>query len=695
MRIFLFALAIFYLSAEEPQEGVKVDLRRPVFEEGVLQTSEGGVISAPRFRLQAREIVYTKTKDCHKVEAEGCVMIEAGEYLFVGDRLEYDFENETGFIYNGRTAQVPWYIGGDVIELTAEGTYVISNAYITTSENLNPDWQIRAKEVTLNRCRELKAHDLYGQLLRFNLLWFPSLKVNLSSLTEAPIRFSAKWGGKQGGRVGVIYNFFNWGRFKAFVRLDYRLNRGPGGGFETTYQSSDKKEYLETINYIARDNALELPKERTRYRFQGIYKNLALDDTLSISATWDKLSDEWMATDYNDRGLELDTAGRTELIVMKQHEKWISQFRSKVRVNSFQTVKQEVPTLYLSHKPVVIGRTGLIWDNSLEASYLDFTYEKNLKGVRDYNSTRADFISRLYRPFKIEPVKITPEAGITNVAYGNSPQHNAKFLTMGFFGCNVNASFHKATNWFKHVITPYFDWQYFSGPTVNPDDHYIFDIDDGLYRLESFRVGTRHDIVKRTDTLKRLLEIDFYSYLFINKTPIPKLYLELTTRSWTNVSHKLTFAYDYQQEMIDQFNLLTRWSVSRDLALMFEYRHRSPYAYRKAVRDNYMLEAFRSTTQLLHSSVSDRRDTLLFHAYWKFHPLYAIEFTSRTGWHRRKEPDYSEYEIDLYTQLKSHWLIKYSYQHTEEDDRVAIYVTLLSSEPGRKEKNCLQRAVEF
>ncbi|MFN4174056.1 MAG: hypothetical protein ACK4HV_03000, partial [Parachlamydiaceae bacterium] len=138
-----------------------------------------------------------------------------------------------------------------------------------------------------------------------------------------------------------------------------------------------------------------------------------------------------------------------------------------------------------------------------------------------------------------------------------------------------------------------------------------------------------------------------------------------------------------------------RWSVSRDLALMFEYRHRSPYAYRKAVRDNYMLEAFRSTTQLLHSSVSDRRDTLLFHAYWKFHPLYAIEFTSRTGWHRRKEPDYSEYEIDLYTQLKSHWLIKYSYQHTEEDDRVAIYVTLLSSEPGRKEKNCLQRAVEF
>lgn len=691
---FLLLLFVFCLFGEEPPEGVKVDLREPVFEEGVLRTGSGGVITAPRFRLQAKEIVYTKTADCHTVEAEGCVMIEAGEYLFVGDRLEYDFNKESGFIYNGRTAQVPWYIGGEVIELTEGGSYVITNAYITTSENLKPDWQISAKTVTLNRCRELKAKDLYGQLLRMNLLWFPALKVNLSSLTDAPIRLSAKWGGKQGGRVGVIYNFFNWGRFKASLRLDYRLNRGPGGGFETFYQSSDHKEHLETINYIARDNALELPHERTRYRFQGIYKNLALDDTLSISATWDKLSDEYMATDYNDRGLELDTAGRTELIVMRQHETWISQFRSKVRVNSFQTVKQEVPTIFLSHKPFVLGRSGMIWDNSLEASYLDFSYEKNLSGVRDYNSTRADFISRLYRPFKIEPLKITPEVGITNVAYGNSPQHNAKFLTMGFLGCNVNASFHKATDSFKHVITPYFEWQYFTGPTVNPREHYIFDIDDGLYRLESFRVGTRHDLIKRSDTLRRLLEIDVYSYLFINRTPIPKLYLDLTTRSWNNIRHKLTVAYDCQQEMLDQFNLLTEWSVSRDIALMLEYRHRSPYAYRKAVRDNYMLEAFRTTRSLLKSSVSDRRDTLLYHAYWRFHPLYALEFTSRTGWNRKHEPNYSEYEIDLYTQLKSHWLIKYSYQHTEIDDRFAIYVTLLTNLPG-KEKKCDLRAVEF
>jgi hypothetical protein len=707
MRIFLFVAFAFSLSAGEiewlkddpkPTEearGIQVNLRNPSFENGVLQSTQGGVITAPRFRLQAQNVIYTKTKELHTIEAEGCIMVEAGEYLFVGDRLEYDFDTETGRLYNGRTAQLPWYVGGEVIILNADGSYTIENAFITTSETLNSDWKINAGSVTLNKNRQISARDLYGQLFRMNLLWFPSLNVNLSSLTDAPIRFNAKWGGKQGGRLGLIYNFFNVGRFKAFVRLDYRLNRGPGGGFETYYLSEDHKESLETINYIARDNALELPKERTRYRFQGVYRSKVFDDTTSIFATWDKLSDEYMATDYNDQGLELDYPGRTELLIRRQEEWWITELRSKVRLNTFQTVKQELPTIFITHKPSVLGRSGVIWENALEASYLDFTYENNLSNVSDYNSTRLDYLTRLYRPFSLFPVKITPEIGGTSIVYGNSPNNNSKTVAVGFLGFNVNSSFHHANNYFKHVVMPYFEWNYFSGPTVNPDEHYIFDIDDGLYRLESFKVGTKHDIIARSDTLKRLLEVDLYTFLFINRTPIPKLYLDLTTRSIPTLTHRFTIAYDYQQEMLDQFNWRNDWTINKNLALSLEYRHRSPYAYRKCVRDNYMLEAFRSTSQLLHSSVSDRRDTLLFHAYWRFHPLYALEFTSRSGWNRRHEPNYSEYEVDLYTQLKSHWLVKVSYQHTEEDDRVAIYFTLLSSQPNKDKGINLLSPVEF
>lgn len=687
---FFFIFAV--LSAEE--KGVVVDLRRPTFQNGVLETTQGGVVNGPRFRLQAQKITYTKTAENHVVEAEDSVMIEAGDYLFVGDRLFYDFEKETGIIYNGRTAQPPWYLGGEEIELMPSGDYIIRNAFITTSDTLNPDWQINAKSVTLNRNHQVKAEDLYGKIFRLNLLWFPRLNVNLESLTDQPIRFSAKWGGKQGGRLGVIYNFLNWGRFKAFLRLDYRLNRGPGAGIETYYLSEDHREYLETINYVARDNAIPDPHENIRYRFQGVYQNSLFDDTVTVDASWDKLSDKEMATDYNDRGLELDEAGRTELLVRRQEENWITEFRTKIKVNQFQTIKQELPALFITHRPAVIGRTGIITENSLEASYLDFSYANDVIAT-DYNSTRADFISRFYRPFNLDPLTVTPEVGYTGIVYGNSPSHTSKFLSIGFMGVNAKTSFYRATNCFKHVITPYFDWQYFTFPTVNPDKHYIFDIDDGLYRMECFKVGTKNDFIKKDgDTLKRLFEVDVYTFLFVNKIPLPKLYTDFTTRSSPNLKHTLTIAYDYQQQMLDQFNIRNDWTVNRDIALSLEYRHRSPYAYRKCVRDNYMLETFRSTRELVHSSVSDRRDTLLFHAFWRFHPLYAIEFTSRSGWNRRYERDYSEYEIDFLTQLKSHWLIKVSYQHKEEDDRVAIYFNLLSNEPSRY-KNCLDRPIEF
>lgn len=676
------------------ESGVVVDLREPTFQDGILQTSAGGVVNGPRFRLQAMNIKYTKNEGCHQIEAEDSVMIEAGDYLFVGDRLFYDFEEETGVIYNGRTAQLPWYIGGEEIELTPSGDYVIRNAFITTSDTLNPDWQINAKTVTLNRNHQVKAEDLLGKVFRLNLLWFPRLNVNLHSLTDQPIRFSAKWGGKQGGRLGVIYNFLNWGRFKAFLRLDYRLNRGPGGGIETFYLSEDHREYLETINYIARDNAIPDPHEHIRYRFQGVYANRLFDDRVTVDATWDKLSDKEMATDYNDQGLELDEPGRTELLIRTQEENWITAFRTKVKVNNFQTIKQELPTLFITHRPTVIGRTGVITENSLEASYLDFSYANDVLAT-DYNSTRADFVSRFYRPFQLDPIKVTPAAGFTGIAYGNSPSRSTKFLAMGYMGVNTQASFYRRGSCFKHVITPYFNWDNYTFPNVDPDKHYIFDIDDGLYRMESFKVGTKNDFIcKNQDTLKRLFEIDVYTFLFVNKTPLPKLYTEFTTRSSPNLKHTLLIAYDYQQRMLDQFNIRNDWTVSRDIALSLEYRHRSPYAYRKCVRDNYMLETYRSTRELVHSSVSDRRDTLLFHAFWRFHPLYAVEFTSRSGWNRKHEPDYSEYEIDFLTQLKSHWLIKISYQHKEEDDRLAIYFNLLSSEPSEY-KNCLDRPIEF
>lgn len=77
-----------------------VNLKNPIFVHGVISTEEGGVITAPGIRIQAQKIQYSNKIEngirVQKITAEGDLMMEYGERIFVGSRLEYDFINRTG-----------------------------------------------------------------------------------------------------------------------------------------------------------------------------------------------------------------------------------------------------------------------------------------------------------------------------------------------------------------------------------------------------------------------------------------------------------------------------------------------------------------------------------------------------------------------------------------------------------------------
>ena len=83
------------------------------------------------------------------------------------------------------------------------------------------------------------------------------------------------------------------------------------------------------------------------FRFGGGYRKQIPDKHINIDLTYDKLSDKEMATDYADRGLELQSGEKTQLNINHQHSWWISNFRTRVRLNDFQTVKQDRQALAL------------------------------------------------------------------------------------------------------------------------------------------------------------------------------------------------------------------------------------------------------------------------------------------------------------------------------------------------------------
>lgn len=685
--------------------GIVIDLREPEYCEGVLTTSKGGVITASDMRIQAMDIAYTKKmvdgKAVCRIVAEGELLLEFGDYFFVGERLEYDFQDKSGIIYQGRTFTDPWFFGGDTIALNSDGSYTLSHSFLTTSEDRNPDWKIAAKTINLYPNRDFKGQHFTLQFSNVPVLWLPRLQGNLNAIFDGPIRYSFRWD-RQGPRAGLSYEIFSWERWKAFLRADYRLTRGPGIGLETRYRSSDHRQVFHTINYVARDSSLENPHEKVRYRFQGSYANVLMHDQVTINFSYDKLSDKYMATDYKDRNLDLEYSGITQLQVRRQDHYWISNFLTTVRINHFQTTKQQLPAFELSFRPFEIASTGVISDSNFNASYLDFKYAKNLKHVHDYCSSRIAYHHRLYRPIAVGPLTITPQAGGLLVYYGNVPKENHRWLTLGFAGCEANLPFSRFYQKIKHVVVPYVSYQSYTYPTSTPPDHFIFDIDDGWYRLNIIRFGVRNNFYFKDNQglTERQLQADFYANGFINShtigRAIPKLYADVTLFATSRLKYTLNTSWDIEHSLWNYCNFRTAWTLSDNFALSAEFRYRNKYDWRKADRSNFMLDAFRSEQELLHSQLSDRRDTLLLHVFFRLNPKWALEFQTRHGWQRKHEPNYTEFELDLIGVVYSAWNIKFSYQHRENDHhRFAVYLKLGGTRPDEWKCRHAVPALEF
>lgn len=731
-----FICFIISLNAEDESPQITLDLKEPCYQDGVISTDQGGVITGPKVRIQANQIRYVRKKGDNPlfyVEAEGNLMVQFGLYAFVGKKIEFDFINNSGTLYDARSNVEPWFFGGQIIRLCPDGSYHIEQAYITTSESEVPEWKMVAKEACLIDSHLLKAHNLYIEFGKIPLLFVPRFSMDLDSVFDSPIQYDIQWGGRR-SRFGLIYEFFSWNRFKAFVRADYHFKYGIGGGIETRYISEDRRQYLETINYLAQDKPQSTdPEFFGRYRFQGVYHHLLDNDRIDLHLTWDKVSDKEMPSDYGKRGLELDTAGRTQLSIRRQEDdRWIANFFTRVRVNSFQSIKQELPSFETTFKPYVLGCTGIVMENLARASYLDYVYSQQLlnevnhesnREIREfshfpygkaylnahnYSSTRLELNHRLYRPYRLGYINFTPEVGGTLIYYGNTPHRNSSTLLFANSGFELNTFVNRTYHYLKHVVKPYLKYDYLTFPSSSPSQHYIFDIQDGWYRLNQLKIGIEQNfLLKKQGLTERYLKWDLWTNAFFD-TPtlpvaIPKVYTRITWNILPTLRYSVDTAYDFQFRQLDHINFRAQWTVSPDTAISLEQRHRSKYAWRKVQKDNFILESYRSIPSLLASPLSDRRNTLLIHAFHRFHPNWAIEFEMRRGWGRRnifpdgeveRQKYYNEFEINLLGTICRALNLRLSFQHRMNNEfRYSCAFSVGLSRPTRK--GCIVPTLDF
>ena len=196
------------------------------------------------------------------------------------------------------------------------------------------------------------------------------------------------------------------------------------------------------------------------------------------------------------------------------------------------------------------------------------------------------------------------------------------------------------------------------------------------------RFGTRNFMRFGPDSQ---LNFDLYARAFYN-TPtigsrIPKVYLDGVYRPSGFIQYSLKSAWDLQHNMLDHGNVRADITFSENIALGLEYRHRSPYAWRKVDYDNFMVDTFHRQHSLRHSLMSDRRDTFLTHFFLRVMPELAFDVRTRHGWGRRHAKGYNEYEVNCITLLRNTIRLTFTFRHRSTGNDYSIDFAFGDSSP--------------
>lgn len=671
---------------------VTIELQEPVYKDGVLSTDKGGVIKGKDLYLQGMKINYIRVqqgdKASQRIEAEGDLLFIFKEKIYTGKRLEFNMDSQTGTIYDSQTTSGEWFIGAKEMLLNADGSAVLYNCTMTTSEGESDPWGIHSTVVHLSDTAQLKAKNVSFQVFKWPVFWIPVFFTDLRTGITTPLRYEFKYFGKHGPRLGLSYSFQAGENWKNKILLDISTTRGVSGGFETHYKNPESQEQFSSFNYYAYDIRTTDSYKRNRYRFQGKYTNRIFSDKVAVRASYDKLSDFNMPGDYINRGLDSGHAGRTELVFSRKEKNWISSLNAKVRINDFQTIKQQLPLFQFTYRPVQLGETGLILDSRLRAGYLDYKYASGVHHVHDFHSSRVEANQKLFRGSQLGFLTITPYAGYRVIGYGNSPQHEGRLLALASAGAECHTRLERTSGAFHQALEPYVQYDYVTRPTVTPPKHFLFDLEDGLYRQNSASIGARSFVsFQKEDGFISQLNSNLYAKTFF-QTPsigstVPWIYWNNVWKATPYSSYFLNMAWDTQRGNLDHFNARSEFTVNENIAFAMEYRHRSSYSWRKVDHENFMIDTFRSRDRLRHSLMSDRRDTFLPHLFIRFTPNVSMEALSRVGWNRERKPhSYNEYEINLTTLLKGLLSLTFSFQHRKEENRYSISFSVGAKRPS-------------
>ncbi len=539
---------------------------------------------------------------------------------------------------------------------------------LTTCENKDPSWHLKAKSMTIAPDNLMRAKDLTFKIVKMPVMWLPRMRANLDTLPKSPFDFQAAWKSEAGPRLTLKYQIYSWKHARIDTRFDYRFKRGPGFGLESFY---DKEETLvKTRSYITRDRTILNRKNKARYRVEGLMKHPSKDDKVFISLSYDKLSDPQMAYDYPRDTFALPLPKPTRLFVSARGAgPLFFSIEDHVKINFFETMKESLPTVRFMAAPMMLSRFGIMTTLPLELSYLDYRFARQWHSeLNDFGSMRFLARPKLICTLPTLPLKSSFALEPIYLFYGSTVAGRSQSFYLLRSSANVSFPLLKAIRKHSHLIAPFASVEHYTKPSHSLDEHLIFDTEDAYLKLTKAKIGLSNRFVNIGKPGVRMLSLDLYLLgLWHTQTwqnTWPKIALDLDwQKPYLNAhSHAL---WNREKKEIEAFNIGCEWTFSQDVALSTEFRHRSKYSFRKADASRFFVEAYKTLDELLASPLSDARNTVLFDLSCRLSPTWRLHLESRHGWHRTGEKSFNDFRIEVGKLLSCNLNIAVYVQRTE------------------------------
>ena len=689
-RSLLFCACLLLCSAADglllPQgifgDGLDIQLQEAEYGDGTIKTEKGGIVKAKDFFLQAKTIEYTRTGDekhfVHRLAAKGDLFMAYKGRFYKGDRAELDLTTGALTVWNGLMQSGLYYVGGSYIAMSGDGHGTLSKAFITTSENERSDWTIAAETATVTKSSDLEVKNATLSFVDMPFFWLPYFSTNLVRSDGDPFRYRVRWGGSERLRFGLSY-LLRTGPLKHRALVDYSVKYGFGTGVRSLYRSPESRASFDALNYVAQGKGRSW--DSARYRFEGCYRDYFEGPNLKLTAMYDKLSDRRMKQDFADHAVSDVRPGLTQATLWREEANWKGTLNGRVRINDFQTVKQELPSLELSQRPFSLGSSRYILQNTFNAGYLNYLYAHHTPHVRNFASSRTELAQNLYAMFRPCPLAVTPMVGYRLIQYSNSPQHDSRLQAVGLVGLEAKTRLVHAGTFGQQILEPYVRESSVTRPPVRAGKTFIFDIDDGWAQLNQVRLGTRHYWylpLASDDFSPKVLSDLFVRQFFATKHISSRPYgvcLMSTLDATARASYKLDTEWDTRHNRLDHLNVAMRQTLSRNLALVLEWRQRSAFAWRKLDTENFIVEAARSPHRLRHSEMSDKRKTIVGALCWSPTRALDIDATAYYGFRPVSPHTYKNYEINVTTLVRGALRVTLSFFHRPGGPTNGFYVT--------------------